>query len=92
MSIVNSLLIHKNRLTDKRKGASKNVPKKLSEEEVSTIYKLLCSNEYKEMTPVEAFNSLLDKDDNPFIESFFKTLKYRCGYPHYFESIEHARN
>lgn len=31
-------------------------------------------------------------DDNPFIESFFKTLKYRCGYPHHFESIEHARN
>lgn len=222
----------KNGLTDKRKGALKTVPKKLSEEEVSTIYKLLCSNEYKEMTPVEAFNSLLDKgiyhassrtfyrilkrfnalthrtetksgtsrskpaelkacaknqvwmwditwlkspvtgiyyyayviedlydrsivswmiyenesdvhskelfenacrkenahpkfvhsdngnpmkgitlvafyyqlgiipsfsrprvsDDNPFIESFFKTLKYRCGYPHHFESIEHARN
>ena len=51
----------KNGLTDKRKGASKVVPKKLSEEEVSTIYKLLCSNEYKEMTPAEVFNSLLDK-------------------------------
>lgn len=219
-------------LTDKRKGAEKSVPKKLSEEEVQAIYKLLCSSEYKEMTPAEAYNSLLDKgiylastrtfyrilkefnalahrtesksgtsrhkpaelkayaknqvwmwditwlkspvtgiyyyayviedlydrsivawmifenesdshskelfeyacrkekahpqfvhsdngnpmkgitlvafyyqlgiipsfsrprvsDDNPFIESFFKTLKYRCGYPQHFESIEHARN
>lgn len=30
-------------------------------------------------------------DDNPFIESFFKTLKYKAGYPKKFNSIEHAR-
>ena len=66
----------KNGLTDKRKGASKNVPKKLSEEEVSTIYKLLCSNEYKEMTPVEAFNSLLDKGIyHASSRSFYRILK-----------------
>ena len=30
-------------------------------------------------------------DDNPFIESFFKTLKYKSGYPKKFDSIESAR-
>lgn len=30
-------------------------------------------------------------DDNPYIESFFKTLKYTCGYPKFFTSLEHAR-
>lgn len=28
--------------------------------------------------------------DNPFIESFFKTVKYTARYPQYFTSIEHA--
>ena len=30
-------------------------------------------------------------DDNPFIESFFKKLKYKASYPQYFNSIEHTR-
>ncbi len=30
-------------------------------------------------------------DDNPFIESFFKTVKYRVGYPKVFTSISQAR-
>lgn len=30
-------------------------------------------------------------DDNPFIEAFFRTLKYRVGYPKCFTSLEHAR-
>lgn len=30
-------------------------------------------------------------NDNPFIESFFKTLKYTAGYPGAFRNIEHAR-
>jgi len=30
-------------------------------------------------------------DDNPFIESFFKTVKYTAGYPAYFKDIDHAR-
>jgi putative transposase len=30
-------------------------------------------------------------NDNPFIESLFKTLKYTAGYPGRFKSIEHAR-
>lgn len=30
-------------------------------------------------------------NDNPFIESFFKTVKYTAGYPGNFRNIEHAR-
>ena len=30
-------------------------------------------------------------DDNPFIEAFFRTLKYRVGYPRCFTSLAHAR-
>ena len=30
-------------------------------------------------------------DDNPFIEAFFKTLKYTVGYPKFFNGIDHAR-
>lgn len=30
-------------------------------------------------------------DDNPFIESHFKTLKYNATYPRRFEGIDHAR-
>lgn len=29
-------------------------------------------------------------NDNPYSESLFKTVKYRAGYPEYFDSIEHA--
>jgi transposase InsO family protein len=30
-------------------------------------------------------------DDNAFIESFFKTVKYTAGYPVFFKDLEHAR-
>lgn len=30
-------------------------------------------------------------DDNPYIESFFKTIKYRVGYPKVFRGIQAAR-
>jgi len=30
-------------------------------------------------------------NDNPYIESFFRTLKYMKSYPQYFDSIENAR-
>lgn len=33
----------------------------------------------------------LVKNDNPYIESFFKTLKYHASYPGHFETIEEAR-
>ena len=47
---------------------------------------------YYQLGIIPSFSRPRVSDDNPFIESFFKTLKYRYGYPHYFESIEHARN
>ena len=30
-------------------------------------------------------------NDNPFSEAWFKTAKYRPGYPRYFRDVEHAR-
>ena len=60
----------KNGLTDKRKGAFKTVPKKLSEEEVSTIYKLLCSNEYNGKSlkyAIDAWQHLMNYLDCPEI-------------------------
>ena len=34
----------------------------------------------------------LVKNDNPFIESFFRTLKYHAGYPRCFAAIDEARS
>ena len=34
----------------------------------------------------------LVKNDNPFIESFFRTLKYHAGYPRRFAAIDEARS
>jgi transposase InsO family protein len=47
---------------------------------------------YYRLGIIPSFSRPRVSDDNPFIESFFKTLKYRCGYPKFFTSIEHARN
>lgn len=47
---------------------------------------------YYQLGIVPSFSRPRVSDDNPFFESLFKTLKYKCGYPHHFESIEHARN
>ena len=40
---------------------------------------------------VPSFSRPRVSDDNPFIESFFKTVKYTEGYPKYFESEDHVR-
>ena len=41
---------------------------------------------------VASFSRPSVSDDNPYIESLFRTLKYRPEYPHKpFESVEHAR-
>jgi putative transposase len=37
-----------------------------------------------------SFSRPRTSDDNPFIESFFKTVKYSAGYPKYFTDIGHA--
>ena len=34
----------------------------------------------------------LVKNDNPFIESFFRTLKYHAGYPRRFAAIDETRS
>lgn len=47
---------------------------------------------YYQLGIVPSFSRPRVSDDNPFIESFFKTLKYKCGYPRYFEDLDHARN
>ena len=40
---------------------------------------------------VPSFSRPRVSDDNPFIVSFFKTVKYSSGYPKYFSDIAHAR-
>jgi len=51
----------KDGVEDRRRGSSRKVPRKLSEEENERIYNILCSGEYKDMNAHEVFNSLLDK-------------------------------
>lgn len=46
---------------------------------------------YYRLGIVPSFSRPRVSDDNPYIESFFKTLKYTCGYPKFFTSIDHAR-
>ena len=46
---------------------------------------------YYQLGIVPSFSRPRVSDDNPFIESFFKTMKYKCGYPKYFKDINHAR-
>jgi putative transposase len=46
---------------------------------------------YYRLGIVPCFSRPRVSDDNPFIEAFFKTLKYTCGYPKFFTSINHAR-
>lgn len=40
---------------------------------------------------IPSFSRPRVSDDNPYIESFFKTVKYSAGYPAFFESEFHAR-
>jgi len=40
---------------------------------------------------VPSFSRPRVSDDNPYIESFFKTLKYKTEYPKFFISLDHAR-
>jgi len=46
---------------DKRKGASKTIPRKLSEQEEQAIISVCCSKEYCDLTPYEIYVILLDK-------------------------------
>lgn len=40
---------------------------------------------------VPSFSRPRVSDDNPYIESFFKTVKSKCGYPKFFNSMGYAR-
>lgn len=40
---------------------------------------------------IPSFSRPKVSNDNPFIESLFKTLKYTAGYPGQFKSLDHAR-
>lgn len=40
---------------------------------------------------ITSFSRPRVSDDNPFIESFFKTVKYTAGYPKCFLDLDHAR-
>ena len=47
---------------------------------------------YYQLGIVPSFSRPRVSYDNPFIESFFKTLKYKCGYPRYFKDLNHDRS
>ena len=40
---------------------------------------------------IPSFSRPRVSDDNPYSESFFKTMKYNVRYPHHFDGIENAR-
>jgi putative transposase len=49
-------------ITDRRKGATKRVPRKLSPEEEQQFYQVANQKEYREMTPGQIVATLLDND------------------------------
>lgn len=52
----------KNPSGDRRKGAAKSIPRKLTEQERMTIIDLCCNYENKDKTPYEVYFSLLEGD------------------------------
>ena len=61
---------------DRRKGAVKNIPKKLNEEEKKEIVKISCSEEFKDSNPYEIFITLLERNKYiASISSFYRVLK-----------------
>jgi len=77
----------KDGVEDRRRGSSRKVPRKLTEEENERIYNILCSGEYKDMNAHEVFNSLLDK--GIYLASdrtFYRILKRNNALAHRSES------
>lgn len=62
---------------DKRKGASKNVPRKLSESEQQVILEVCCNSENKDKTPYDIYFSLLEENNRYIasIRTFYRVLK-----------------
>lgn len=76
-------------IDDKRKGAEKNVVRKLTEDECDEIYRIACSGEYKDMNPHVIYNSLLDKGIYLASESsFYRILRKHNAVTHRRESRE----
>ncbi|HHU36675.1 MAG TPA: IS3 family transposase [Treponema sp.] len=80
---------NQNGIDDKRKGAPKQVVRKLSEEERDKIYCIACSEEYKDLNAHEVCNSLLDKGIYLASESsFYRILRERKALTHRSETKE----
>lgn len=64
------------RVTDKRKGAFKVIPKKLSSIEKQEIIDICCSDEFKDSNPYEIFITLLERSRYvASISSFYRVLR-----------------
>jgi len=76
-------------IDDKRKGAKKHIPRRLTKKEKELIYQTACNNEYKDMNPHEIYNSLLDKEIYLASESsFYRILREHKAISHRTESKE----
>ncbi|HKK63777.1 MAG TPA: IS3 family transposase, partial [Bacteroidales bacterium] len=65
-------------LTDRRKGAIKQIPRKLTAEEEQSIVDICCSKEYKDDNPYKIHASLLNKGIYiASISSFYRILRKR---------------
>ena len=76
-------------VNDKRKGAQKHIPRKLTKKEKQLIYQTACNAEYKDMNPHEIYNSLLD--NNIYMasaSSFYRILREQKAITHRTESKE----
>lgn len=63
-------------IRDKRKGATKSVPRKLTEEEQSAILNICCDDKHKDMNPYQIHANLLDKGIYiASISSFYRVLR-----------------
>ena len=63
-------------LADKRKGALKNVPRKLSEAERQMVIDIACDKKYKDLTPYEIVAILAENGDYIASErTFYRILK-----------------
>lgn len=63
-------------IQDQRKGAVKNIPKKLSDDECQLIIDTCCSARFKDSNPYEIFITLLEeKNYIASISSFYRVLK-----------------
>lgn len=76
-------------VNDKRKGAKKHIPRKLTKKESKQIYQTACNTEYKDMNPHEIYNSLLDNGIYmASASSFYRILREQKAITHRTESKE----